>query len=755
MPKVTYQTDQGPKVINFGSMPTQADIEDVAKQQGWKPKGAQAPTPGATPDTASNPGGINLSDINAPAYDMGQNNSGLLGTVGKESANIVKSGVKFGKGIVDFFNPIETAKKVAQIPGAVGGYFHDLGGAAQSEALAQQMEAKVKATTGKKPVAGPTDITSLAPDLTKAAYETVVPEAIKSAFKGNFTEALTSAANDPFQFAPLLLAAKELPGGEAKLDAGVAKVKETVGGAADVVKTKAAEAYAKVPESMKPTGTGIAAVDNFFQGKPLETQIGELDATIKKGLDKGVKPTVVGKRTLGQREAFYEKSANAVKTIADLKDQLKITDETGAPVEGAPKTVAQGAQATDQGLKLVWKKSAEIMKNAGEEGAAFDPTETVAKLKTIQSDIGNSPEVRATAKSFLPEVRELKGADPETVATRLAEYNKRLQGLYNGTTKNAEANVLASIADKMRGSMDASIESVLEKSGNQTLRNQYGELKALDKEMQHRATVVGRQAPKSLFGGITDAGAIAELARGIMTMNPADLASSVAIKGLGEYIKKLNSPDANVAKMFDAAYKAKDAAQAQGFNSLRDLTPDVIKMANKATDLTKANGGVTISLKGEVPTEGFSVATDKLTEHTVPQETFSKSDTLSYIAKNFDKLKTEGNYIGAWIDNGKVYLDVPSVFKDVKQAVKAAKAADQLGIFDLSKFETIGKENYEKIIGNDKTRAPGDTRTVQRKTVGNPQSTGTGGRAGKAKSPSGAKVVGSGMNIGSKVKARK
>jgi hypothetical protein len=37
MPNVIYQTDQGPKTINFGSMPTPSDIQEVALKQGWKP----------------------------------------------------------------------------------------------------------------------------------------------------------------------------------------------------------------------------------------------------------------------------------------------------------------------------------------------------------------------------------------------------------------------------------------------------------------------------------------------------------------------------------------------------------------------------------------------------------------------------------------------------------------------------------------------------------------------------------------------
>lgn len=146
-------------------------------------------------------------NINEPAYDMADNTSGIGGTLGKEAVNIAKSGAKFAKGTFDFFNPIETIKKVGQIPGAVKGYVSDIKGAGQSEVLAQQAEAKAK-QLGKSPVAPQTNFANLAPNLTKAAYESVVPEVGQLALKGEGTKALESLANDPFQIAPALLMAK-------------------------------------------------------------------------------------------------------------------------------------------------------------------------------------------------------------------------------------------------------------------------------------------------------------------------------------------------------------------------------------------------------------------------------------------------------------------------------------------------------------------------------------------------------------------
>ena len=99
--------------------------------------------------------------LDTPAYDMAQNNSGVLGTLAKESANIAKSGGKFVKGAIDFLNPVNTFNTLKQIPGQFAGYASDINAAYQSEKNAQQLEAKAKALTGKNPVAPQTNLNQL------------------------------------------------------------------------------------------------------------------------------------------------------------------------------------------------------------------------------------------------------------------------------------------------------------------------------------------------------------------------------------------------------------------------------------------------------------------------------------------------------------------------------------------------------------------------------------------------------------------
>jgi hypothetical protein len=158
-------------------------------------------------------GQVNQAKLNAPAYSMGADNkSGLVGTVAKETANIGKSLGKFAVGVGEFLDPVANLAKVAQLPGAVAGYVKDYTAAGKSEAEASQLEQKAQASDiakGKapmQPVASPTKLPT--PDYLGAAAQTITPPAIQLAAKGQFTNALQSTAEDPYQLAPAFLMLK-------------------------------------------------------------------------------------------------------------------------------------------------------------------------------------------------------------------------------------------------------------------------------------------------------------------------------------------------------------------------------------------------------------------------------------------------------------------------------------------------------------------------------------------------------------------
>jgi hypothetical protein len=113
------------------------------------------------------------------------------------------------------------------------------------------------------------------------------------------------------------------------------------------------------------------------------------------------------------------------------------------------------------------------------------------------------------------------------------------------------------------------------------------------------------------------------------------------------------------------------------------------ELSKKALELTKKNGGVTISLHGDIPTKGWVVATSKETEKRLPLKKAHTKDLETYIKANADALKEDRRYFGAWVEKGDLFMDIPVVVKDQKEAEEIGRKADQIGIFNLETFETV------------------------------------------------------------------
>lgn len=101
---------------------------------------------------------------------------------------------------------------------------------------------------------------------------------------------------------------------------------------------------------------------------------------------------------------------------------------------------------------------------------------------------------------------------------------------------------------------------------------------------------------------------------------------------------------------------------------------------------TKQNGGASINLHGDSAKTGYMVSIKDCV--IAPLDKFNKKMIKKVMKQNKELLKENG-YLGTWIDNGKVYIDISKNIKSRNQAINLGIKNKQLGIFDLNKFETI------------------------------------------------------------------
>lgn len=103
----------------------------------------------------------------------------------------------------------------------------------------------------------------------------------------------------------------------------------------------------------------------------------------------------------------------------------------------------------------------------------------------------------------------------------------------------------------------------------------------------------------------------------------------------------------------------------------------------------KTEGGFSESVDGESPSGGYMVAKDNTVERVIKADQITDEAILDYVLDHFDKLNQPDAYLGGWVDEGKVYLDISYNVKDREEALRMARKHDQLGIYDLNSGETI------------------------------------------------------------------
>lgn len=109
------------------------------------------------------------------------------------------------------------------------------------------------------------------------------------------------------------------------------------------------------------------------------------------------------------------------------------------------------------------------------------------------------------------------------------------------------------------------------------------------------------------------------------------------------------------------------------------------------------NGGITYdTATGEQPEHGYACSIDKSREYSVRAEAFVPSTLLNWIYDNLDLLSHPNTYLGAWIEDGVVYLDVSVVLPTLEQALECARQHNQRSVYSLHNGETIYLSDEEQ-----------------------------------------------------------
>ena len=105
-------------------------------------------------------------------------------------------------------------------------------------------------------------------------------------------------------------------------------------------------------------------------------------------------------------------------------------------------------------------------------------------------------------------------------------------------------------------------------------------------------------------------------------------------------------------------------------------------------ELLIAGEGFTVSLNGEkTPTVGY-VCGGFGTDFMKPLDEFTELDLLVYVKDNANEF-VKGAFLGGWVSDGIVYLDVSQVFTDLEFAKLIGRKNKQKALWDLANSQDI------------------------------------------------------------------
>jgi hypothetical protein len=288
-----------------------------------------------------------------------------------------------------------------------------------------------------------------------------------------------------------------------------------------------------------------------------ESLAADLSKAIRTGVEKSIRPSVIGQRTFPQMEKYLSRAETAVKTIIENKDNLELSSVSGDVVKGKlPQTLKQFSQAVDQTKIEIFKQYDALTKEAGGQGARIGLNPIVSELRGIADDAIVSdfnPKIGKYAVDLADRLETRGSYTAEEVQKGISTLNNSLDAFYkNPSFENAsQAQVDAMVVNNLRSSLDTAIENITG-SDYQVLKNKYGALKTIERDVNRRAIVDARKNPKGLID-FSDIFSGSQVVHGILSLDPSIFTAGLTAKIIASTIKFMNNPNRIVKSMFGDA----------------------------------------------------------------------------------------------------------------------------------------------------------------------------------------------------------
>lgn len=265
-------------------------------------------------------------------------------------------------------------------------------------------------------------------------------------------------------------------------------------------------------------------------------------------IGKAIKPRAGGLSS-NQLKGLQRKQLEGFQVLKNNVKDIKLPDEFGGLTQRTPKNVQEVVSAIQDVKGKLFSRWDKLAREAGEQGANFNPIKTIGELQKYIKDKSYSPTLRKYAQEVFDEISELKGESPLVIQSRIKELNESLAGYFAGRVEKGRARIDASVAKLLNEELD---DVVFNFTGGdyRALRSQFSALKSIEKDATRSAQRMLNRQSKGL-GDLTDIFTGGDLVSGILTANPVSFSRGLIGKGIQLAYKALNNPDRYIRKIFN------------------------------------------------------------------------------------------------------------------------------------------------------------------------------------------------------------
>lgn len=268
-----------------------------------------------------------------------------------------------------------------------------------------------------------------------------------------------------------------------------------------------------------------------------------------------VKPTRIGRWSAPQMTAQDRNIVTAIDQIIENKGQIQLTDAMGEqlPLGSTPRSLRQFAEAIDQAKQNIFNRYDALAQSAGQTGVKVGVLPAAQQLRQIADQAGmrEVPAMSGVRNQMLQLAQNLENKlflSPSDTQDLIKTLNR----LIAPEMRTFGHSPAAPVIKTLRQGLDTAIEAAVGPGAEyQILKNRYGALRDIEKDV---GGAVAREANKisgGLIGQFLDAGSAVELLHGVLTLSPEQLIRAGGTRAAKAALKHVNDPNRAISRIFE------------------------------------------------------------------------------------------------------------------------------------------------------------------------------------------------------------